>query len=68
MAMVEALALSIPVIASDCAHGPREILAPATDPTFLLEPGADLEVGQYGILFPEGSVESLVKALRRLLN
>ena len=30
--------------------------------------GADLEVGQYGILFPVGSVESLVKALRRLLN
>ena len=31
MAIVEALAAGIPVIASDCAFGPREILAPSTD-------------------------------------
>jgi glycosyltransferase involved in cell wall biosynthesis len=67
MAIVEALAAGIPVIASDCAYGPREILAPSTDPTQLLESRADIEIARYGILYPVGSVEMLEKALRRVL-
>jgi len=67
MAIVEALALGIPVVASDCAYGPREILAPDTDPTRLLEPGAGMEIASFGILYPVGSVPELEKALRRLL-
>ena len=68
MAIVEALAMGIPVIASDCAYGPREILAPSTDPMLLLPPGAEIEVAQYGILYPVGSVEGLAAALRTLLR
>jgi N-acetylgalactosamine-N,N'-diacetylbacillosaminyl-diphospho-undecaprenol 4-alpha-N-acetylgalactosaminyltransferase len=68
MAIVEALALGIPVIASDCAYGPREILAPETEPMRLLRPGAGIEVGRYGILYPVGSVEGLAAALRTLLR
>jgi N-acetylgalactosamine-N,N'-diacetylbacillosaminyl-diphospho-undecaprenol 4-alpha-N-acetylgalactosaminyltransferase len=68
MAIVEALAVGIPVIASDCAFGPREILAPGTDPLRRLDPGEETETGQFGILFPVGSVTGLEKELRRLLD
>ncbi len=67
MAIVEALAAGVPVIASDCAYGPREILAPSTDQTRLLPFGADIEIARYGILYPVGSVDALEKALRRVL-
>jgi glycosyltransferase involved in cell wall biosynthesis len=68
MAIVEALAAGIPVVASDCAFGPREILAPHTDPMMLLGPGDETETGQFGILFPVGSVTGLEKAMRHLLD
>jgi N-acetylgalactosamine-N,N'-diacetylbacillosaminyl-diphospho-undecaprenol 4-alpha-N-acetylgalactosaminyltransferase len=68
MTIVEALAAGIPVIASDCAYGPREILAPGTDPMVLLEQGSDMELAQFGVLYPVGSVDVLAKALRQLLS
>jgi glycosyltransferase involved in cell wall biosynthesis len=68
MAIVEALALGVPVVASDCAFGPREILAPGTDPMRLLPAGAGIEVARHGILYPVGSVERLAQALRTLLD
>jgi N-acetylgalactosamine-N,N'-diacetylbacillosaminyl-diphospho-undecaprenol 4-alpha-N-acetylgalactosaminyltransferase len=68
MAIVEALALGIPVISSDCAFGPREILAPGTDPTRLLGSGAAMEIAPFGILFPVGAVAELEKGLRRILS
>jgi glycosyltransferase involved in cell wall biosynthesis len=68
MAIVEALALGVPVIASDCAYGPREILSPASDPLRLLEPEADFEKAPYGILYPVGSIDALEKALRKVLG
>ena len=68
MAIVEALAAGVPVVASDCAYGPREILAPETDSMRLLDHNADLEIATFGILYPVGSVNSLEKALRRLIQ
>jgi glycosyltransferase involved in cell wall biosynthesis len=67
MAIVEALAAGIPVIASDCAFGPREILAPSTDPARRLEGDAPAELTAYGILFAVGSAVALTAALRRIL-
>ena len=68
MAIVEALAAGVPVIASDCAYGPREILSPSSDPYSLLEPEADIEMAPYGILYPVGSVSALEKAMRRVFE
>ena len=68
MAIVEALAARVPVVASDCAFGPREILSPSTDPTRLLDGGAGMEIAPYGILFSVGSVDALEGGLRRVLG
>ncbi len=68
MAIVEALATGVPVIASDCPYGPREILCPESDPSLMLAPDADFEVAPYGVLFPVGSVRALERAMRRVIS
>ncbi|HEX7325144.1 MAG TPA: glycosyltransferase [Rhodanobacteraceae bacterium] len=46
-ALLEALALHVPVVATDCLHGPREILAG----------------GRYGRLVPVGDARALARAM-----
>lgn len=53
-ALVEAMALGLPVISCDCPAGPREILSPATD---IRAKARDVEYAEYGILVPECSGE-----------
>ena len=48
-ALVEAMALGVPVVATDCMTGPREILAKGYESVGTLTEAADLE---YGILIP----------------
>jgi len=48
--LIEALACSIPVVATDCYSGPREILAPNTDPT---EKTTNIQQVELGYLVPE---------------
>jgi glycosyltransferase involved in cell wall biosynthesis len=50
--IVEALALGVPVIATDCRSGPREVL----------------DGGRYGTLVPVGDADRLGQALRALLR
>jgi glycosyltransferase involved in cell wall biosynthesis len=51
-ALVEAMSLGLPAIASDCRSGPREILAPDTD---FRKKAAGVEYAPFGILVPECS-------------
>lgn len=48
--LVEALCLGVPVISTDCPHGPAEIL----------------DAGRYGLLVPVGDAAALASAVRRL--
>ncbi|MGA2764947.1 MAG: glycosyltransferase [Spirochaetia bacterium] len=68
MAIVEALAAALPVIASDCPYGPREILSPRTDPVKLLSQDSPIELAPFGVLYPVGNVKALEKALRQILS
>lgn len=64
--LVEAMICKTPVISSDCKSGPREILAPGTDIYYQLQ--NEIEMAQFGILFPKGNTEKLVDAIEKLIN
>jgi len=51
LVLIEALALGLPIVSTDCCNGPSEVLAK----------------GEFGILIPPGSEEDLSKAIERLL-
>jgi glycosyltransferase involved in cell wall biosynthesis len=58
-ALVEAMALGCPVVATDCETGPLEILAGTDDHRC-----TQLNLARYGILVPTNSVPSLAEAIR----
>jgi len=64
--LIEAMTCGLPIISSDCLSGPREILAPNTNINFQLKDG--IEEAEFGILYPVGDIESLVKAISIMLN
>lgn len=65
--IVEGLACKLPIIATDCAYGPREILSTsaATDADASLD---DIEIVKHGILVPTGKISTLCKAMNHSAN
>ncbi|HNP17454.1 MAG TPA: glycosyltransferase [Fulvivirga sp.] len=59
--LVEALACEIPIVASDCHSGPREVLAPSSFQNFNLEKA---EYARYGVLMPQIKDEKTIKEWR----
>ncbi|MEO6488849.1 MAG: glycosyltransferase [Ferruginibacter sp.] len=64
--LLEALACGKPVISTDCRSGPREMLAPRTDPAIQLT--NDFSEEEYGILTPVGNPIILAKAMIKMMS
>ena len=65
-ALVEAMACGLSVISTDCRSGPREILAPDTDPEANLT--NHIEVAEYGILVPVKNPQLLSEAMELMVK
>jgi glycosyltransferase involved in cell wall biosynthesis len=63
--LVEAIICGVPVVATDCL-GPREVLAPSTDPLLQIKEG--VEWTPCGALVPIKGVAELAQALEKLLS
>jgi glycosyltransferase involved in cell wall biosynthesis len=64
--LLEAMVCSCSVISTDCLSGPREILAPSTDKSFVLI--NDIEKADYGILTPVNDVSNLRNSINMLFE
>ena len=64
--IIESLICGTPVVSTDCISGPRETLSPSTDVSIHLK--EEMEVAEFGILFPVGHVALLADSLRKMLS
>jgi N-acetylgalactosamine-N,N'-diacetylbacillosaminyl-diphospho-undecaprenol 4-alpha-N-acetylgalactosaminyltransferase len=65
-ALLEAMVCGLPVISTDCLSGPREILAPDTDPVATVKD--HIEITEYGILVPVKNSELLAEAMELIVK
>lgn len=63
--ITEALACNIPIISTDCDSGPRDILAPETNP---YHKTTTIEYAKYGILVPIDNERILSEAMIKILS
>ncbi len=64
--LLEALACGKPVISTDCLSGPREMIAPSTNPNLQLADHFSEE--EFGILTPVGSATIMAQAMRKIVS
>ena len=63
--LLEALACGLPVISTDCFSGPREILAPETEPQHQIKD--HIEIAKLGILVPVKNAQYLSEAMEKIV-
>jgi N-acetylgalactosamine-N,N'-diacetylbacillosaminyl-diphospho-undecaprenol 4-alpha-N-acetylgalactosaminyltransferase len=61
--IIEALNNGIPVVSTDCPHGPREILDPETKGKIITN---EIDLAKYGILVPVKRADLLAAAMDRM--
>ncbi len=66
--LVEAMICGLPVVSSDCISGPREILSPESSIEKQLQKGDEIELAEYGVLFPIGDIVGLVSAIKLMIG
>jgi N-acetylgalactosamine-N,N'-diacetylbacillosaminyl-diphospho-undecaprenol 4-alpha-N-acetylgalactosaminyltransferase len=64
--IIEALSAGLPVISTDCPSGPREILAPSTEPDAHVRD--KIEIAEYGILTPVKNEDLLAEAMNKMIT
>lgn len=64
--LLEALACGKAVISTDCRSGPREMLAPSTDPEFELT--EEFKEEEFGILSPVSNAGIMAAAMKKLMT
>lgn len=64
--LLESMACELPIIATDCRTGPRELLHPKTDAGIELKSG--IEKGQYGILTTPNNASSMAEAMELVMK
>ncbi|HCF63954.1 MAG TPA: glycosyltransferase, partial [Chitinophagaceae bacterium] len=62
--LLEGLACGKPVVSTDCKSGPREILAPQTDPQYQVKDG--IECAEFGILTDPQDAAQLAAGMRKM--
>ncbi len=65
-ALQEAMVCGLSVISTDCLSGPREILAPNTDPAITVKD--HIEIAEYGILVPIRNSKLLAEAMELMVK
>lgn len=63
--LIEAGILGLPIVATDCGSGSRELLAPSSDFNKVLEKG-NIEYADNGILVAKQDIKNIIKAILEL--
>lgn len=66
MVILEAMSVGLPIISTDCSTGPREILAPATDVSYVND--SAVEIADYGVIVPTNEPILLAEAMELLYH